>query len=152
MPESSLNSSKLAPAGSTGLQAALAVTFSRQPGGIRVLVARRRPGRRLAGLWEWPGGKVEPGETPEQAVRRELLEETGIVAPTLGVRPLCLHADPGPPRIDFHVFLIELPAPCLPAATEASDPAWMTLREALELDFPQANRPINLLIAAALRE
>lgn len=44
----------------------------------RVLIAKRPPGKKLAGLWEFPGGKVDPGETPENALIRELKEELGI--------------------------------------------------------------------------
>lgn len=44
----------------------------------RVLIAKRPEGKQLAGLWEFPGGKVSPGETPEEALRRELREELNI--------------------------------------------------------------------------
>ena len=44
----------------------------------RVLIAQRPEGKSMAGLWEFPGGKVDPGETPEQALIRELQEELGI--------------------------------------------------------------------------
>jgi|SRR5581483_821752 8-oxo-dGTP diphosphatase len=51
----------------------------------RVLIAERPPGKAMAGLWEFPGGKIEPGETPETALIRELHEELGIT-----VKPACL--------------------------------------------------------------
>ena len=51
----------------------------------RVLIAQRPEGKSMAGLWEFPGGKVEPGETPEEALIRELREELGI-----SVKPACL--------------------------------------------------------------
>src|SRR4249920_639287 len=44
----------------------------------RVLIAQRSPGKNMAGLWEFPGGKMEAGETPEEALIRELHEELGI--------------------------------------------------------------------------
>lgn len=44
----------------------------------RVLIARRRPGASQAGMWEFPGGKVRPGESPAQCLKREIQEELGI--------------------------------------------------------------------------
>ena len=54
----------------------------------RVLIAERPEGKSMAGLWEFPGGKVEPGETPEQALIRELREELGIVTKEACLAPL----------------------------------------------------------------
>ena len=55
----------------------------------RILLARRTAGRELAGLWEFPGGKVEPGETPEAALIRELREELSVEA-TVGAAIICV--------------------------------------------------------------
>jgi 8-oxo-dGTP diphosphatase len=54
----------------------------------RVLLSRRPEGKSLAGLWEFPGGKVEPGETPEETLIRELSEEIGIETQTACLAPL----------------------------------------------------------------
>lgn len=54
----------------------------------RILIAQRPDGKELAGLWEFPGGKVEPGERPETALIRELAEELGIVVSEPCLAPL----------------------------------------------------------------
>jgi 8-oxo-dGTP diphosphatase len=54
----------------------------------RVLLSQRPEGKSLAGLWEFPGGKVEPGETPEETLIRELQEEIGVETQTACLAPL----------------------------------------------------------------
>jgi 8-oxo-dGTP diphosphatase len=54
----------------------------------RVLIAQRPEGKQLAGLWEFPGGKIEPGERPEETLIRELAEELGIAVKEACLAPL----------------------------------------------------------------
>jgi 8-oxo-dGTP diphosphatase len=68
----------------------------------RVLIAQRPAGKSMAGLWEFPGGKVEPGERPEQTLVRELNEELGIVVDETCLAPLTF-ASHGYP--DFHLLM-----------------------------------------------
>jgi len=68
----------------------------------RVLIARRPEGKPLAGLWEFPGGKLEPGERPEDALIRELREELGIVVKAACLAPLTFASHS---YDDFHLLM-----------------------------------------------
>jgi 8-oxo-dGTP diphosphatase len=68
----------------------------------RVLLAQRPEGKSLAGLWEFPGGKVDPGETPEAALIRELREELGIETKASCLAPLTFASHS---YDDFHLLM-----------------------------------------------
>ncbi len=108
----------------------------------RVLLAQRPEGRSMAGLWEFPGGKIESGETPEAALIRELEEELGIGTWASCLAPLTFasHA-----YEDFHL-LMPLFA-CrkwegIPRAREHQVLRWVRVEELSRYPMPPADRPI----------
>ncbi|WP_226624815.1 8-oxo-dGTP diphosphatase MutT [Alloyangia pacifica] len=108
----------------------------------RVLLAQRPEGKSMAGLWEFPGGKVEPGETPEAALIRELHEELGIETWDSCLAPLTFasHA-----YDDFHL-LMPLFA-CrkwqgVPQAREGQVLKWARARELTDYPMPPADVPL----------
>ena len=68
----------------------------------RVLIAQRPPGKAMAGLWEFPGGKVEAGETPEETVIRELKEELSITIKEACLAPFAFASHSYP---EFHLLM-----------------------------------------------
>ncbi len=108
----------------------------------RVLLAQRPPGKSLAGLWEFPGGKVEPGETPEIALIRELHEELGIDTHASCLAPLTFASHSYP---DFHL-LMPLFA-CrrwqgTPQAREGQTLAWVKPHALRDYPMPPADLPL----------
>lgn len=93
--------------------------------GGRLLLARRGPAERHAGLWELPGGKVEPGEEPRAALRRELAEELGVAA-DIGAEAGRYPASIGGRRFDFIVH----------RADWAGEPAFLAAHDALAWVLP----------------
>src|SRR5699024_1051664 len=71
-----------------GMNITLVVACALVDADRRVLIAQRPQGKQLAGLWEFPGGKIEPGETPEAALIRELAEELGVETQQACLAPL----------------------------------------------------------------
>mgnify|MGYP005855575837 CR=1 FL=1 len=108
----------------------------------RVLVARRPEGKPMAGLWEFPGGKVEPGERPEEALVRELAEELGIAVTPPCLAPLTFvsHAYP-----DFHLLMPLFVCrrwEGTPRPVEGQALQWIRASRLRTLEMPPADDPL----------
>jgi 8-oxo-dGTP diphosphatase len=108
----------------------------------RILLQKRPDGREMAGLWEFPGGKIEAGESPSNALARELAEELAIEVESSDLRPLCFASEP----LGNHNLLLLLFA-CErwkgePTPIDGQELAWFTLHQIYDLPMPPADIPL----------
>ncbi|OGR43855.1 MAG: NUDIX hydrolase [Elusimicrobia bacterium GWA2_61_42] len=116
----------------------------------KILIAQRKLGDTLAGKWEFPGGKLEPGETPEACLKRELMEEFGVET-AIG-EFICSS------KFEYKHLPIELlvyRAQHLSGEYKLNDHdriAWVTSAELVNYDFSSADIPVvNLLVSASAK-
>jgi 8-oxo-dGTP diphosphatase len=108
----------------------------------RVLIAQRPMGKSMAGLWEFPGGKIEPGERPEQTLIRELNEELGIAVDETCLAPLTFASHRYP---DFHLlmpFYVCRKWTGLATAREGQKIAWVRPNRLRDYAMPPADEPL----------
>jgi len=108
----------------------------------RVLIAQRPVGKAMAGLWEFPGGKIEPGETPEAALIRELKEELGIETWDSCLAPLTFASHS---YDDFHLLMplfICRKWQGIVAPKEGQKLKWVCAKELRDYPMPAADIPL----------
>ncbi len=108
----------------------------------RVLLAQRPEGKQLAGLWEFPGGKVEPGETPEETIIRELHEEIGIETKAACLAPLTFASHS---YDDFHLLMplyVCRRFTGTPEPREGQALKWVRPKQMRDYPMPPADEPL----------
>ena len=112
----------------------------------RVLLAQRPAGKPMAGLWEFPGGKVNPGETPETALIRELAEELGIDVAASCLAPLTFASFTYP---EFHLLMplyVCRKWSGIPMAREGQRLAWVRPARLGDYLLPPADKPLVAML------
>lgn len=108
----------------------------------RVLIAQRPEGKAMAGLWEFPGGKVEPGETPEEALIREMQEELGIDTWASCLAPLTFASHK---YDDFHLLMPLFVCRKwlgIPRSRENQALKWVRAQDLKSYPMPEADLPL----------
>jgi 8-oxo-dGTP diphosphatase len=119
-----------------------------------ILLQRRRIGSEHGGLWEFPGGKVEPGESPQFALLRETEEELGDRLDPAQLFPLSFASDPEPPPPPRRPYVILLYT-CRswhgePECRDGEEIRWFALAELADLAMPPLDYPLAVALAAAI--
>jgi 8-oxo-dGTP diphosphatase len=112
----------------------------------RVLLAQRPPGKSMAGLWEFPGGKVNTGETPEAALIRELTEELGVDVAASCLAPFAFASYSYP---DFHLLMplyVCRKWSGTPVAREGQQLAWVRPARLGDYPMPPADKPLVAML------
>lgn len=116
--------------------------------GDKVFIAKRHKKQHQGGLWEFPGGKIEPSESPEQALARELYEELGIVI--ANCEHLLTHAhDYGDKYVVLHTYIVK-DFDLEPNGQEGQKARWIAYTQLQELAFPDANKVIIEALLSSL--
>ena len=108
----------------------------------RILLAQRPEGKQLAGLWEFPGGKVEPGETPEETLIRELDEELGVTTKVACLAPLTFASHT---YDDFHLLMplyVCRRWTGFPRSLEGQALKWVRAKQLRDYPMPPADEPL----------